>query len=151
MPIGTRHERTSTSHSASMQTDAPIKSRWRYAWHGAGPRWDALPLQAVGSAVGGFLFWYLGVKVPQEILDNPALGALFAIFVGGVAGVVVVFIARLCWWPVYRRYHPLGGFVPYLKAKLGVQMWPSNCPGFLRGQAARSDQMSFWGSCMRVW
>jgi hypothetical protein len=101
-----------------------IKSRWHYAWEGSGPRWLEAGLGVVGGSVGGLVFWVLGVKLPQEILDNPSLSGVLATAVAGVAGVTVAFIGRFCWWPIYCRFHPYGGLVPYLRAKLGIQMWP---------------------------
>jgi len=103
---------------------ASFKSAFHYAWHGSGGRWDALPLQAVGSAIGGFLFWYLGLKVPQAILDNPALSALASIVIGGLVGVIFVFSLRLCWWPYYWRLEPHGGLAAFLRTSLGTFMWP---------------------------
>jgi hypothetical protein len=124
MPKGTRHERPSAAHSGIMQEDDEIKGRWRYAWHGSGQRWDAAWLQIAGGAVGGFVIWYWGLKVPSAILDNPAFSGVAAIFIGAICGALVTFALRLCWWPMYRLCHPYGGLAPYLRTKLGVQMWP---------------------------
>ena len=100
------------------------KEALAYAWRGSGKRWDAAPLQIIGGAIGGFVIWYWGLKVPSEILDNPAFSGLAAIVIGAICGALVAFVLRLCWYPVYRRYEPYGGLVPYLRAKLGAHMWP---------------------------
>src|ERR1700733_10220980 len=101
-----------------------MQKAFAYAWHGSGKRWDAAPLQVVGGAIGGFVIWYWGLKVPSEILDNPAFSGIAAIAIGAICGALVAFILRLCWYPVYRRYRPYGGAGPYLRANLGIQMWP---------------------------
>lgn len=74
-----------------------IKQAFHYAWHGSGRRWDALPLQTVGGAVGGIVIHLLGIKMPQEVLDNPGLNLVVTTAIGGVAGVSAVFVIRLCW------------------------------------------------------
>jgi hypothetical protein len=75
----------------------------RYAWHGSGKRWDAGIQQVTGSAAGGLLVYLLGIKVPQEILDNPSLGALAAIVVGGFTGVIITFVLRLSWYGIFHH------------------------------------------------
>jgi hypothetical protein len=95
-----------------------------YAWHGSGRHWDRGWLQLGGGAIGGFLIWYWGVKVPSTILDNPALSAIIAIAIGGLAGAMVVFVLRLCWWPFHKRLRPHGGLPVYLQKRLGARMWP---------------------------
>ncbi len=95
-----------------------------YAWHGSGRKWDALWLQSLGGVFGGFVIWYWGLKVPQAILDNPALGAVVAIIIGAAAGAIVVFLLRLCWWPFYWRLEPHGGLFQFLQTRLGTFMWP---------------------------
>jgi hypothetical protein len=107
-----------------MEQNDQIKGLWRYAWHGSGRKWDAAWLQVAGGVLGGFAIWYWGLKVPSEILDNPAFSGIAAIVIGAICGALVAFVLRLCWYPVYRRCHSYGGLVPYLRAKLGVQMWP---------------------------
>lgn len=97
-----------------------MREAFAYAWHGSGRRWDAVPLQVIGGIIGGFAIWYWGLKVPPEILDNPAFGGVAAIIIGAICGALVAFVLRLCWYPVYRRYDPYGGLIPYLRAKLGV-------------------------------
>lgn len=82
-------------------------------------------MQVVGGCLGGFLFWLLGLKMPQTILDNPGLSGVFAIALGGVSGVVFVFLLRLGYWPIHRKVEPLGGLLPALRVKLGVQMGPA--------------------------
>jgi hypothetical protein len=74
-----------------------------YAWLGSGRRWDAGFQQSVGSAAGGLLVYSLGIKVPQEVLDNPSLGALVAIVVGGLTGVIITFALRLLWFGVLHH------------------------------------------------
>lgn len=91
----------------------PIK--WKFpgavvfAWHRSG----ATQLQLVGFAIGGLIVWYLGLKLPQVILDNPPLSSLAGVIIGGLAGLVVILILQLSWW-----------LIAVLRSKLGTQMWP---------------------------
>ena len=96
-----------------------------YAWHGSGRKWDAMWLQLAGCGIGGLLIWYWGIKVPPEILDNPALGGLAAIVIGGLAGGAVVFLLRLGWWPVHKWLKPHGGLIALFEKRLGERMWPT--------------------------
>src|SRR6266581_9021462 len=80
-----------------------IKQALHYAWHGSGRRWDALPLQTIGGAVGGVVIHFLGIKMPQEVLDNPGLNLVVTTLIGGVAGVTAVFIVRLCWYGIIHH------------------------------------------------
>jgi hypothetical protein len=95
-----------------------------YAWHGSGRRWDALWLALIGGLIGGFVIWRLGLTVPHAILDNPGWGGVAAIMLGAFTGVMVVFVARLCWWPFHWRLQPHGGLNAFLGANLGAFMWP---------------------------
>lgn len=101
-----------------------FKAAFKYAWHGSGRRWDAAPIGLVGGLVGGLIFWLLGLKVPQAILDNPLWGGVVAIVLGAITGVALTFVARLCWWPFHRRLKPHGGLNAFLRVKLGDFMWP---------------------------
>ena len=98
---------------------------FHFAWHGSGPRWAAMPIQLVGSASGGGLMWWWGVQLPHEIIDNPALAAIAAIVIGGIAGVIFVFVIRLCWAPIHFRLAEQGGLRTTLQSKLGELMWPA--------------------------
>jgi hypothetical protein len=100
------------------------KEAFSYAWHGSGRKWDSPLLQVAGGAIGGFLIWLWGLKVPSEILDNPALSGIAAIFIGAAVGALVAFTLRLCWWPFHIRLAPYGGLSSFLKQSLGKQMWP---------------------------
>jgi hypothetical protein len=101
-----------------------MRAALRYAWHGSGRRYDAVSLQVIGGFLGGVLFWALGLKLPQEILDNPALSGVFAIVLGVISGVSFVFFLRLAYWPIHRRVEPYGGLRALVQAKLGNQMGP---------------------------
>jgi hypothetical protein len=96
----------------------------KYAWHGSGRKWDTAWIGLVGSLLGGFLFWLLGLKVPQAILDNPPWGAVAGIVIGAITGVIFVFLLRLCWAHFHFRLEPLGGLRSAARAKLGTEMWP---------------------------
>jgi hypothetical protein len=100
------------------------KDALAYAWHGSGRRWDSALLQVLGGAIGGFIIWAWGLKVPPAILDNPAFSGVAAIAIGAVVGALVVFVLRLCWWPLHRRLAPHGGLWSFLLKVLGAQMWP---------------------------
>jgi hypothetical protein len=95
-----------------------------YAWRGAGQRWDSMVLQAIGGAIGGLLIWYWGVKVPPQILDNPALSGIAAIAIGAIVGVVLVFALRLLWWPLHKRLMAYDGLWSFLHRTLGSRTWP---------------------------
>jgi len=97
---------------------------FRYAWYGSGPKWGAAPMQLMGGLLGGLLFPLLDLKLPQQIIDNPLWSNGAAVIIGGMAGVTFAFLLRLAYWPIHRRVAPLGGLLPALRAKLGVQMGP---------------------------
>jgi uncharacterized protein YfkK (UPF0435 family) len=101
-----------------------LRQHVRFAWHGSGRRWDAGWMAVIGGLIGGFAIWFLGIKVPQTILDNPLWGGVVAIILGAIVGVVFVFIVRLCWAPFHFRLEPLGGLQKALRAALGDNMWP---------------------------
>jgi hypothetical protein len=103
---------------------ATFKDCLRYAWHGSGRRWDTGWMALIGGAIGGAPIWYLGLKVPQTILDNPLWGAVLAIAIGAVTGVAVMFAVRLCWASFHFRLEPLGGFRKAFRTALGNNMWP---------------------------
>jgi len=100
------------------------KEAFSYAWHGSGRKWDAAPLQIGGGAIGGFLIWYWGLKVPSEILDNPALSGVVAIIIGAIIGAIVAFILRLLWWPFHKYLEPCGGLRAFLPSALRAKMLP---------------------------
>jgi len=88
-----------------------IKAAIRYAWGGS-KRWDAGIPQIIGSAIGGLAAYLLGIKVPQEILDNPSLAALVSIIIGGLVGFVVIFAGQICWY--FLHHHPRTKVNPYI-------------------------------------
>lgn len=103
------------------------KQAFRYAWRQAGPNWHTAWVAIIGGAVGGLGFWTLGLKMPhalQEILDNPLWNPVFGVVACAVTGVVIVFVARLLWWPFHKRLEVHGGLRAYLGERLGAQMWP---------------------------
>jgi hypothetical protein len=95
-----------------------------YAWRGSGPQWDTPKVAVLGGSVGGFVFWLLGIKLPQAILDNPGWGAVVSIALGAIVGVFVVFIGRLCCAPIHFAYEDYGGFRAFLKQRMGRHMLP---------------------------
>ena len=97
----------------------------KYAWHGSGRRWDAGWIGIIGGLVGGLIIWRLALKVPQTILDNPAWGAVAAIVIGAVVGVIVVFFARLCWAPLHFALENCGGLKAFFQTKSHRRMWPA--------------------------
>jgi hypothetical protein len=107
-----------------MAYQSSLRDCLQYAWRGSGPRWDTPWIAIIGGIIGGLIFWRLGLKVPQTILENPLWGAVVAIVLGAVTGVAAVFIARLCWAPFHFLLKPKGGLKAALKSKLGVNMWP---------------------------
>jgi hypothetical protein len=104
---------------------ATFQSAVLYAWHGSGRRWDTVWIGILGGLLGGLVFWAVGLKVPQAILDNPGWGAVAGIMLGAITGVMFVFLVRLCWAPFHFRLEPLGGFRKAVHGRLGVQMWPA--------------------------
>lgn len=81
-------------------------------------------MQIFGGCLGGLLFPVLGVKLPQLIGDNPLWSNVAAAAIGGLAGVVFIFIVRMTYYlAVYRHVKP-DGLRAALRKKLGVQMWP---------------------------
>ena len=103
---------------------ADFRAAFVYAWHGSGRRWDAAWVGIIGCLIGGFPIWLLGLKAPQTILDNPGWGAVVAIALGSITGVIFVFVIRLCWAPFHFRLEPSGGFRAALRTALGNNMWP---------------------------
>jgi hypothetical protein len=83
-------------------------------------------LAVAGSIIGWLIFWLLGPKdMIANILPSDPLAANAAILTCCVlVGIMSVFLLRLLYAPIHFRFEPYGGPRAYLRATLGVHMWP---------------------------
>lgn len=77
---------------------------------------------AIPGAAVLFIIGYITGQ-PVTFPDGP-LGLLMGALASAVAAWVLIFFARLVYWPIHRKVEPYGGLLPALQKNLGAQMWP---------------------------